>query len=808
MCDQEDDRQSAKPLAWHFQWWMNFMKHVWSRRRQTVSKTIGLTLPMVGELYETCVIKKTTDSQQNHWPDTSNGGWTLWNMCDQEDDRQSAKPLAWHFQWWMNFMNHVWSRRRQTVSKTIGLTLPMVGELYETCVIKKTTDSQQNHWPDTSNGGWTLWNMCDQEDDRQSAKPLAWHFQWWVNFMKHVWSRRRQTVSKTIGLTLPMVGELYETCVIKKTTDSQQNHWPDTSNGGWTLWNMCDQEDDRQSAKPLAWHFQWWVNFMNHVWSRRRQTVSKTIGLTLPMVGELYESCVIKKTTDSQQNHWPDTSNGGWTLWNMCDQEDDRQSAKPLAWHFQWWVNFMKHVWSRRRQTVSKTIGLTLPMVGELYETCVIKKTTDSQQNHWPDTSNGGWTLWIMCDQEDDRQSAKPLAWHFQWWVNFMNHVWSRRRQTVSKTIGLTLPMVDELYETCVIKKTTDSQQNHWPDTSNGGWTLWNMCDQEDDRQSAKPLAWHFQWWVNFMNHVWSRRRQTVSKTIGLTLPMVGELYESCVIKKTTDSQQNHWPDTSNGGWTLWIMCDQEDDRQSAKPLAWHFQWWMNFMNHVWSRRRQTVSKTIGLTLPMVGELYESCVIKKTTDSQQNHWPDTSNGGWTLWIMCVKKTTDSQQNHWPDTSNGGWTLWNMCDQEDDRQSAKPLAWHFQWWMNFMNHVWSRRRQTVSKTIVFQWWMNFMNHVWSRRRQTVSKTIGLTLPMLGELYESCVIKKTTGSLKTLLIHGTNFILLQNLSERAHKNRYCNTFLPTSINAILEGKWLGRRGKRMGNWGTIKGYCIVL
>ena len=59
-------------------------------------------------------------------------------------------------------------------------------------------------------------------------------------------------------------------------------------------------------------------------------------------------------------------------------------------------------------------------------------------------------------------------------------------------------------------------------------------------------------------------------------------------------------------------------------------------------------------------------------------------------------------------------------------------------------------------------------------RSASYIVGMTLPAVGERYESYVTKKKTYILKTHIIHCTRSILLLNLAEGAHTNRHCSTF----------------------------------
>ena len=79
-------------------------------------------------------------------------------------------------------------------------------------------------------------------------------------------------------------------------------------------------------------------------------------------------------------------------------------------------------------------------------------------------------------------------------------------------------------------------------------------------------------------------------------------------------------------------------------------------------------------------------------------------------------------------------------------------------------------------------------------RSTSNIIGMTLPTVDELYETCVMKKTLDILKDTSnpLHEFYYVVQSGcryISERTRTNRYCNTFHPTSIR-LLNAK-SGRR-----------------
>jgi len=60
-------------------------------------------------------------------------------------------------------------------------------------------------------------------------------------------------------------------------------------------------------------------------------------------------------------------------------------------------------------------------------------------------------------------------------------------------------------------------------------------------------------------------------------------------------------------------------------------------------------------------------------------------------------------------------------------------------------------------------------------RSVSKTIGMTLPTVGELYETCVIKKTRDGFKDTSHPRHKLYSVVTSVKKARKNRYCNSFL---------------------------------
>ena len=93
-------------------------------------------------------------------------------------------------------------------------------------------------------------------------------------------------------------------------------------------------------------------------------------------------------------------------------------------------------------------------------------------------------------------------------------------------------------------------------------------------------------------------------------------------------------------------------------------------------------------------------------------------------------------------------------------------------------------------------------------RSASKTISMALSTVNELYETCVMKKTTEILMDTshLLHEFFYVAQSGKStERARTNRYCNTFLPTSVR-LLNAK--SGRGKWRGGWGDTKGRSTIM
>ena len=95
-------------------------------------------------------------------------------------------------------------------------------------------------------------------------------------------------------------------------------------------------------------------------------------------------------------------------------------------------------------------------------------------------------------------------------------------------------------------------------------------------------------------------------------------------------------------------------------------------------------------------------------------------------------------------------------------------------------------------------------------RSASKTIGTTLPIVNELYETCVIKKARDILKDTShpLHEFYYVIesgCRYISERARTNHCRNTFLPTSVR-LLNAK-SGRGGDR-GGWGDTLGRTTII